>query len=443
MAKATHHFPRDFRWGTATAAYQVEGNNTCSDWWVWENTPGKIKNGDRSGLACDWWGGRWREDFDRAAEMGQNAHRLSVEWGRIEPRPAVWDEDALDHYRQMLAGLRERGLEPMVTLQHFTLPVWIYEKGGWENDEIVRLFERYARKVASALGDLCRRWITLNEATNSAVNGWLLGNFPPGKKSLPAVLRVLPNMIKAHAAGYHALHAAQSTAEVGLAIYYRGFEPAGRGFGPDQLVADLQNHIFNAAFPDAAHTGVIRLIGRRSERVAGLAGTQDFFGLNYYTRDLVAFDLSRLGELFGRRYYSQHDEVDETGFNAMAPEAMYKALRWALRYKVPIAITENGWADSTDAQRPRFLLTHLRQLWRAVNHNWPVTGYYHWTLVDNFEWERGWSQRFGLWALDLETQARQARPSAHLYAEICRTGSISSDMAERYAPELLPSMFPG
>jgi beta-glucosidase len=209
------------------------------------------------------------------------------------------------------------------------------------------------------------------------------------------------------------------------------------------MVTGLQSRIANSVFPEAAHTGVIRLPGRRPEAVPGLAGTQDFFGLNYYTRDFVAFDLTRPSQLFGRRFYGAADELDETEFNAMHPEGLFKALRWARRFQVPIVISENGWADSTDSQRPRFLLTHLRQVWRAVNSNWPVTGYYYWTLVDNFEWERGWGQRFGLWALDTETQERRERPSARLYAEICQTGSISSGMAERYAPELLPEMFPG
>jgi beta-glucosidase len=443
MAHATYHFPGDFLWGTATAAYQVEGCNTASDWWLWENTPGKIHNGDRSGLACDWWGGRWREDFDRAASAGQNAHRLSVEWSRIEPRPAIWDEDALDQYREILQGLRERGMEPLVTLQHFTLPIWIYEKGGWEYPEIVNLFARYARKVAGALGDLCQRWVTLNEATNAAINGWLLGNFPPGKRDLFGALRVMPTMLKAHGAAYHAIRAAQPAAQVGLAVYVRGFEPARPAFPLDRTVANLQSRVVNYLFPDAARTGVIRLPGHRPEAVTGLAGTQDFFGLNYYTRDFVAFDLTRPAELFGRRYYGRDDELDETGFNAMSPEGLFKAIRWARQFGVPIVISENGWADSTDSQRPRFLFKHLRQVWRAVNFNWPVQGYFYWTLVDNFEWERGWGQRFGLWELDPETQERRERPSARLYGEICQTGSLASAMVERYAPELLEEMFPG
>ena len=135
--QATYHFPRGFLWGTATAAHQVEGNNTNNQWWMWEQT-GHTQG--TSGLACDWWGGRWKEDFDRAAETGQNAHRMSVEWSRIQPTPDTWDEDALERYRTMLRGLRERGMTAMVTLHHFSDPLWFYEADGWEKEESASLF---------------------------------------------------------------------------------------------------------------------------------------------------------------------------------------------------------------------------------------------------------------------------------------------------------------
>ena len=140
MAQATFHFPVGFLWGTATAAYQVEGNNTNSNWWAWEKEPGRIVQGHKSGLACDWWGGRWREDFDRAAEGGQNAHRLSIEWSRIQPTPDHWDENALDRYRDMVRGLAERGMTPVVTLHHFSDPLWLAEKGGWERGAVAEHF---------------------------------------------------------------------------------------------------------------------------------------------------------------------------------------------------------------------------------------------------------------------------------------------------------------
>lgn len=442
MADATHHFPRGFLWGTATAAHQVEGNNTNNDWWAWEHDDGKILGGHKSGLACDWWGGRWREDFDRAAQGGQNAHRLSVEWSRIEPSPAIWDEDALDHYRQIVKGLRERGLEPMVTLHHFTNPLWLTERAAWETGEAVTLFARFVKKVVRALGDYVDLWCTINEPNVFAYSSFASTTFPPGRNSNALAFRVMGHLVRAHAAAYHAIHAAQPQARVGLAQNVRLFDPARAAFPPDGWVANFQFNLFSAAVPDACLTGRVRLPGA-AVAVPEARGALDFFGLNYYTRDLVAFDLWRPKEVFGRRFYPPDAELSDMGFNAHYPEGLYRAVRWARRYRAPIYVTENGTCDAADHLRPKFILEHLRQLWRTVNFNWPVRGYFHWTLVDNFEWERGWHQRFGLWELDLQTQARKPRRSAHLYAEICRENGLSSDMARRYAPEILETMFPG
>ena len=158
---------------------------------------------------------------------------------------------------------------------------------------------------------------------------------------------------------------------------------------------------------------------------------------------MIAFNLLKPGELFARRFYPATDELSSTGFIANVPEGMFEALKWGQKFKLPILITENGVEDAEDKLRPRYLIQHLHQVWRAVNFNFPIKGYFHWTLVDNFEWERGWTQRFGLWELDVDTQARRKRPSADLYAEICRENAISSDMVARYAPELLETLFPG
>ena len=163
MIRATFTFPQGFLWGCATSSHQVEGNNINNDWWAWEQEQGRILNGDRSGKACDWWAGRWREDFDRAKETWQNAQRISIEWSRVQPEPDRWDEGALDRYRQMLMGLKERGMVPMVTLHHFTNPLWLTEMGGWENDAVVELFGEYTRKTVEALKAHCDFWVTINE----------------------------------------------------------------------------------------------------------------------------------------------------------------------------------------------------------------------------------------------------------------------------------------
>ena len=441
MAEATFHFPRGFLWGTATSSHQVEGNNANNNWWAWESEPGRIVAGHKSGLACDWWGGRWREDFDRAAESGQNAHRLSVEWSRIQPTPDAWDESALDRYREIVQQLVERGLTPLVTLHHFSDPLWITELGSWENEAIVGYFEIYVTKVVEALQEYVNLWVTINEPNVLAVSAYLLGDFPPGKKSLFVTQRVMGNMVKAHAAAYHAIHKIQTTARVGLAVNYRGFVPA-RNWSPlDHLAANLQSNQFNDFFPKACSSGVLPY-PIRFKRVPQAKNTQDFLGINYYTRELVAFNLLHASELFGRRHFPPDAELSESGDIANQPQGLFEAIKWGLQFNLPIIITENGVDDSEDRLRPRYLIQHLHQVWRAVNFNFPVKGFFHWTLVDNFEWERGWTQRFGLWELDVETQARSKRPSADMYAEICHENGISSKTVARFAPELMEKMFP-
>ncbi|MFZ5821382.1 MAG: glycoside hydrolase family 1 protein [Chloroflexota bacterium] len=442
MPQATYHFPRGFLWGTATAAHQVEGNNTNNQWWKWEQ---EGHTNGRSGLACDWWGGRWREDFDRAAEGGQNAHRLSVEWSRIQPSPDRWDEDALDRYRTMLRGLKERGLTPMVTLHHFSDPLWVYENGAWENEDTVPLFEKFVRKTVDALREYCSLWVTVNEPNGYALNGYAasVAGFPPGKKDLKLAMRVLANLIRGHAVAYRAIHEIQREARVGFALYYRSFVPY-RAWSPlDRLVT---NNLFtgvNAGFPTALATGVMKSpLG--NVKIPEARGAQDYFGFNYYTRDYVTFDLTKLDTLFGRNFYRKDALRSESGWLANEPEGLLEGLKWVTRLfpSLPIIVTENGVEDSADKLRPRFMAEHIHQMWRAVNFNWPVKGYFHWSLVDNFEWERGWTQRFGLWALDVETQKRTKRPSADLYAEICKENGLSSDMVQKYCPEVLGTLFP-
>ena len=177
-------------------------------------------------------------------------------------------------------------------------------------------------------------------------------------------------------------------------------------------------------------------------RIDVAKGTQDFLGINYYTRDQVAFSPFNPGELFSRRYFLPNAELSETGHIANSPQGFFQALNWGRQFNVPMLVTENGVEDSQDTLRPRYLIQHLHQLWRAANFNFRIKGYFHWTLVDNFEWERGWTQRFGLWELDVENQTRTKRPSADLYTEICKGNCISTDMVKRYAPELMEIMFP-
>jgi len=436
MAQATFHFPRGFLWGTATSSHQVEGNNTNNNWWAWEQEEGRIIHGHKSGLACDWWGGRWREDLDRAAEAGQNAHRLSIEWSRIQPEPDRWDEGALDRYREILRGMQERNLTPMVTLHHFSDPIWFSQQGGWESERCPELFAAYVNKAVEALREYTSLWVTINEPNVLVFAAYYVGVWPPGKKSPAAVFRVMTNQLRAHAAAYRLIHKLQPTARVGLAFNYMPFTPAVSWSPLDRLLAKIQGDAFNEALPRALAGGVLRFLSWR-RRLPEVKGTQDYLGINYYLQEKVSFF-----SLFQSMEKLPSSTFEGNGSQVYHPQGMFEAVRWGLKSKVPIIITENGVADAEDLLRRRYMIEHLHQLWRAVNFNYPVKGYFHWSLVDNFEWERGWTQRFGLWELDVETQVRRKRPSADLYAEICRENGISSEMVARYAPEIFEKIFP-
>jgi beta-glucosidase len=441
MPQAAFNFPRGFLWGAATASHQVEGSNTNNNWWAWEQEPGRILHEHKSGLACDWWNGRWREDFNRASETGQNAHRLSLEWSRIQPSPDRWDESALDRYRDMLRALRERDMTSLVTLHHFSEPLWMYQQGGWENPQSVEWFNKYVAKVVEALKEYTSLWCTINEPNVWATFAFLMGVFPPGKQDFMSTMKVLENMARGHAAAYHTIHGIQPTARVGIAINYRGFDPAKTWFPLDNLAAWMQSRLYNDLFPRILSEGVMALpIGRK--RIPEARGTQDYLGINYYTKDYVSFNLLKAKEMFGRRYYASDADLSSTGFISNQPEGLFEALKWGRQFQVPMIVTENGVEDADDQLRPRYLIQHIHQVWRAVNFNWPVKGYFLWTLVDNFEWERGWTQRFGLWELDPETQVRRKRPSADLYAEICQQNKLTSEMVSKYAPEVFEKIFP-
>ena len=442
MPSATYNFPRGFLWGTATSSHQVEGNNKNNNFWAWEQEPGHIIDAHKSGIACDWWGGRWREDFERIEETGQNAHRLSIEWSRVQPTPDRWDEDALEHYRQMLQRLQERDITSLVTLHHFCDPLWVSELGGWENEAIVELFGSYVEKTVEALAEYSHLWITINEPNVLVIYAYLLGLFPPGKKDIRLIGKVYANLIKAHSAAYHAIHRLQPTARVGIAVNYRSSKPSLSWNPLDRIMVGLISNVFNNAVPKTLQAGVLQLPWNRT-RIPEAKGTQDFLGLNYYTRDYVAFSLLHPEDMFMRLNFRPDTELSTTGFIANEPEGIFEALKWGRQFNIPIMVTENGIEDAEDSVRPSYIIQHLHQIWRAVNFNWPIKGYFYWTLVDNFEWERGWTQRFGLWELDIETQARRRRPSVDLYAAICRENSISSDVVKQFAPQIYDRLFPG
>lgn len=441
MPEATFHFPTGFRWGVATAAHQVEGNNDNNDWWTWERGEGHINQGAISELACNWWENA-EADFDRAAALGVNALRLSIEWSRVEPHRGTFDEAALSRYVEMVRGLQGRGIEPMITLHHFTNPRWLADQGGWENQEAIDLFARFVQRVAKALAPHCDLWCTINEPNVYAYQSYIAGEWPPGTSDFRVAMRVIRNLLLGHAAAYRMIHDVQPDARVGFAHNMRIFDPARPKSPLDRLVTRVLDRTYNRSILLTLKRGLWSLpLG--FGLALKLRQTLDWIGLNYYTREMVAFDRTRSDEGFSRRFHAEDAELLDGGYGEFYPEGMLRCLKRLARLDLPIYVTENGVPDADDDQRPRYLLTHLHQLWHAIQRCYPVMGYYHWTLVDNFEWSEGWSLRFGLIELNPRTQERTPRPSAEVYGNLIQANAITPRLIDDHVPELRPILLPG
>ena len=428
----TYSFPESFRFGTATAATQIEGHCTTSDWWAFSQEPGRVQGGDSPHPACDVWN-RFEDDLSLHRGLGTNAYRMSVEWARIEPTPGDIDHQALDRYRNMLGLLRDASIEPMVTLHHFTLPRWVAQRGGLLSAELPAYFERFVRTTVASLGDLVPRWVTINEPNVVATLGYLLGIHPPGRQDPRQAMRAHEHLLAAHVRAYRAIHEVAGqrgwSAEAGVAHHLRVVQPSRPKHPADRLGVRVLDRVFNESFASAlcgdpqpmAERLILRLSGARR---IDARGTQDFFGLNYYSRDLVRFSRQHPEEMFVHREVPHDGEVSDLDWEVY-PEGLGKLLRtWARRSGLPIYVTENGIADARDAQRSSFLVRHLAQVADAISNGIDVRGYYHWSLLDNFEWAEGYGPRFGLYEVDYATQQRKARPSAEVYRRIASSRQI-------------------
>ncbi|NIA10495.1 MAG: family 1 glycosylhydrolase [Nitrospiraceae bacterium] len=434
-------FPQGFRWGTAVSSHQVEGNNTNNQWWAWENVPGHIWHGDKSGIACNWWRQAER-DFDLAAQLNQNALRFSLEWSRIEPEEGFFDQSALRRYRRMLEELHSRGIEPMVTLHHFTNPLWLEVKGGWENPDTVKKFRQYAVRVVEYLGDLVPMWCTVNEPGTYALQGYLTGLFPPGKKSFSRAFRVLANLLKAHGEAYRAIHMLDGKARVGLVKNLRPLAPKDPTSPTDVRLAHLFSYLFNDLGLRPAVDGWLRFpLSFRPAPFGPLIDSLDFVGVNYYSPTTVGFSPKAYRMLFMKWGVPEGVEVSDSGrygpYGAIVPEGIYWAIKYASQFGKPIYITENGIPDADDDQRPQFILNHLAQVHRAMSEGYDVRGYYYWSLIDNFEWCEGWGLRFGLIALNTKTQKRTLRHSGEMYGKIAGENAITPEITSEYAPKAM------
>jgi beta-glucosidase len=408
---AERAFPEGFLWGSATAAHQVEGDLTNNDWWRFEQE-GHIKNGDSAAVAVDHYN-RYREDFRDLRKLFQNTHRLSIEWSRIEPSPGEFDARQVRHYRDVLAELREQGFKPMVTLHHFTSPLWFADRGGWAAAGAAEAFLPFVRRVAEELGDLVSFWCTINEPNIYAAQGWLIGEFPPGRRGdLRGAYRVLSNLRHAHEDCVRELRRLTPDVPVGLAFNKWLLLPAAMHRRRDRLAARAAQTAL-----DCWPTGAGRL-----QKI--VEAECDYIGLNHYTGELVAFDPTRPGDQFVRRSNPPGVETSDFGW-AIVPEWMRRVLFELEPLRKPIYITENGIATEDDTLRQRFLLDVLEQVWLAITVDGvDVRGYYHWTSMDNFEWAHGYRLKFGLFEVDRATLERRPRPSAQLYARIAQSNSL-------------------
>jgi beta-glucosidase len=420
-------FPDHFLWGTATSAHQVEGDNSNNDWWHWEQQLGRIARGERSGAAVEWWRGRAEEDLRRAAALGHSAHRLSVEWSRLEPRPGQYDAAAFERYRQILGTIRTLGMTTCLTLHHFTLPRWVAEGGGWLHADMPDRVAKMAAACAERLGDLVDLWVTINEPSVLAYKSCIEGSWPPGKTSIPSAVRALAQMLRAHDAALRALRQHRPDARIGIVLNLPAFDPA-RARKRDRVVARLQDDMFNGLFLRALENGVLPFpLSTHRERLPAGPNAADWYGLNYYGRHVIRFAASQPGRLFGREV-QEGVHGERVNWGDPFPEGLTRGLLRLARMAKPLYVTENGIADRADTQRPRYLLRHIRATHDAIAAGADVRGYFHWSLLDNFEWTEGWGTPFGLIAVDLETQERRPRRSATVYEKVIRANGIVPEL---------------
>lgn len=408
--------PSDFLWGVATAGYQWEGGDAAANWSAWE-AAGHVR--ERSGRAADGWR-RYKEDLALAEKMGLNAFRFSIEWSRLEPTPGRFDPEAVAHYRDLLAECRARGLTPIVTLVHYTYPAWVDRLGpadakGWESKAAIAPYERYVRFVAKTFGPDIRYYLTFNEPTVMAEAGYLVGFWPPGKRSPAAFINAGRTLIAAHGRAYDAIHELDPDALVSFNNYAAAYQLA---IDPkDDSVPAPGDDWFLKAFANM-------LVPKRDDGRDAKALKLDFVAVDYYKR------LSIPGQIIPPSPSVWH----------VYPEGFSEVLeRYHRAFGLPILVAENGLA--TDNGKPRadgwtrerYLVEHVAQLQKARAAGIPVFGYTYWTLTDNWEWG-SFDDRFGLYRVECRSgdYTRHPTPAASVYKTIAENGGVTPELLERY-----------
>ena len=410
-------WPSGFLWGAATSAHQVEGGNT-NDWSRFEEQPGRIARGERSGRAVDGWN-RMAEDVALLAALRANAYRFSVEWSRLEPAEGTWDDAAFARYRELLGRLREAGIAPMVTLLHFSLPLWLADRGGLTAPDFPDRFGLFAAEAARRLGPDVELWCTVNEPNVQMYLGYVEGVWPPGRKSPAEATAAFAGLLRAHARAASALREHDPGSRVGVAVNLIAFEPASRLSALDWLTARGAADAFNWAFYDAVQAGRVRFwapgFPAVDEPLPALAGSVDYVGVNYYRRDRVRLSPFAPGLVASE---PPTGPTNDLGWE-IHPEGLLRLLRaaWS-RYRLPLYVTENGIADAKGTLRADYLRGHAYAVSRAIAEDIPVRGYFHWTLMDNFEWAEGFAPRFGLYRVEYPSLERRPAGGAEAFAAL-------------------------
>jgi len=417
LARPLPPWPAGFLWGTATAAHQVEGGNR-NDWSRFEEQDGRIAHGDKSGLAVDHWN-RMGEDVALMKDLKANAYRFSIEWSRVEPVEGQWDDAAFARYGELLGLLREARITPMVTLLHFSLPQWLADRGGVRAPDFPLRFANFAAEAARRLGSEVDLWCVINEPNVQMYLGYVEGIWPPGHKSPPEAVEAFAGLLRGYAQAAQALKRADPGAQVGVAQNLILFEPASRLSVPDWIAARGATDAFDWAFYDSIQAGRIKLSApgfpTLDEPLPELTGSTDYFGANYYRRDLVRFAPRAPGIV---QILPGPGPRNDLGWE-LYPEGLLTLLRQAsARYHLPIYVTENGIADARGEARAAYLRSHAYAMARALAEGIPVKGYFHWTLMDNFEWAEGYGPRFGLYRVEANTRNRIPTPGAGAFAQL-------------------------
>ncbi len=418
-------FPDGFLWGSATSAHQVEGN-TYNDWSEWEKENAQLLASKAqirwerwqqkkfpemfdpenyvSGKAADHYN-LFEKDFDIAQSLGHNAHRLSFEWSRIEPKKGEFDEKEIEHYRKVLKALHVRGMTPFVTLWHWTNPVWISQNGGWENKETVDSFIKYVKKITESFtAEEISMWMPLNEPGTFIGMSYVQGAFPPNAKNLFRANRAFKNLMKAYREAYKIIHASHKNAQVGISHYAVFMEPYKNKI-VNKLIVPILEYFRNWRFLNSVND------------------CNDFIGIQFYHRDNIDLSLDGSGKWGLINSKDQHLWINDLNWD-MCPSGLYPILIRAAKYNKPIYITENGLPDRDDQNRSLFIKQNLFWIHKAIKEGVLIKGYFYWSLLDNFEWDKGFWPRFGLVAINYKSLERKIRPSAYEYASICKTNTL-------------------